>query len=486
MVYQWRLDALEVQINGVEAVMAVDRESGNQDLSSASSRATDVVAECCRLLDAQHAAAIAAFEERASHYALSAPTTTGHIKRFAASEAERQVAIKGYRDLASDLFSEVKSEVHFIGQILETGPEGINKLRIALERRTSFWLMELEETWNAWNDVTARMHSLGEEAMVAWQGVVQDLEVVRQCLQQGSPKTTLQQPLVGFAAKGLEVELVNSLGLSGLSADIVGEGEKPELGEFSQEKRVRSLTEVLQLLHNADLLHEVGMALGEALIDQDGMEDIIGSGDIMPTPQAQVATNLANTYKFGDSLSSKGLSSMIEETREEELPSFNIPVRARSTPSTLATPSAAAAVNLAAVARMTPSIAVRLATTSKEDNLKLEGVGVNALIPWLTECLVEATCKAVERGQGADLIKLLKLCRSLGSEKLATAVYRAATQLMAQRSTFWSDFADMEGTDTQLELQKLLKVSTTVEETYEEEVNEKDDVVVVELPSRAI
>lgn len=91
---------------------------------------------------------------------------------------------------------------------------------------------------------------------------------------------------------------------------------------------------------------------------------------------------------------------------------------------------------------------------------------MSSLIPWLTESLVQATHKAVERGEGEQLIKLLKLCRSLGNEGLATAVYKAATQHSADK------LVNSQGECTKDELLKLLT-------TVAEDPGEQDEVLVV-------
>lgn len=500
MVYQWRLNALEVQIRAAE------------ELSNAGADVTVILDRSLNELEAQHREAIAAFQERASHYALGAPTkSSGHIKRFAANELERQLAIDHYRDLAKDTFSEILCEARLIGQI-DSDEKSLRQFKKALEGRLLFWQTQLEETWVAWHDVTSLMHRTGDEAMAAWKSVVSNLETVRKCLQQTSYKTSLELALAAFAARGLEVELVNSLGLTGLSADLAAEDGPFLVAEFSPEARVRSLVSVFELLRQAGCLHEVGRLLAEALQDprdQTGVKEMLCKCDsIMPTPHADAAFHNASNYR---PMEGKNLFSMDEDSitstprtphaegafhqllqstsvqlsqltsstptglDHPSKPSRQLPMLTPTTPlATPATPMASAAVHLATAALTTPNVIVRLANEEPEDE------GVSSLIPWLTESLVQATRKAVEEGAGTQLIKLLRLCGSLGNERLASAVYDAATQHSEQRRSFWSQIENEEGENITQELLKLLK--PLAEETEDQE--DQEDVVVVLPRSR--
>jgi hypothetical protein len=452
MVYQWRLNALEVQTRTVVAAIRNEAEAGS-DISAA-------VDECMIELEEQHMQAVSAFEERASHYALGAPTkSTGHIKRFAATEAERQLALDHYRRLAKDTFHDVMSEARLIGLVPQDN-DLLCKLQRGLQGQSSFWQMQLEETWEAWHSVTAQMHLTGEDAMSAWKGVIANLEEVQECLQKPDPDEALTEALAAFAARGLEVELVNSLGLTGLTADIAGDEYTHDV--FSQEARLRSLTSVFELLQTTGFLHEVGEALAETLDElgsTTGVAEEFGLGNYsMATPHAEKALQLAGQGSKRDMMGRRQSSdAVLTLTSKKSLhysPSRSVE-SSHSSPA-IGTPVASAALQLAAAARLTPTAGVRLANEDPEDE------GVACLIPWLTKSLVEATREAVDCCHGAQVIKLLRLCRSLGNEKLAGAVYAAATKHSEKRRSFWQNLAHDEGEEVTNELRSLLKLLSEI------------------------
>eukprot|EP00438_Fugacium_kawagutii_P031026 Skav201412 [mRNA] locus=scaffold83:107873:110391:+ [translate_table: standard] len=93
-------------------------------------------------------------------------------------------------------------------------------------------------------------------------------------------KPELQSALIIFVARSLEVELLNSLGLVGLS------GLGSELPELSLETRLDMLTSVLELLSHLDVLDLVGEELlahaggaGQASSD-DGNLHSLASGEL--------------------------------------------------------------------------------------------------------------------------------------------------------------------------------------------------------------
>ena len=160
----------------------------------------------------------------------------------------------------------------------------------SLERRLHFWTSELEETWAAWHDATACMHNAGQDAMGVWREIAEVLESACQHFetQEGErlvKKPELQSALVAFAARSLEVELVNSLGLSGLHD---GDASNPQY-QFCVESRLNMLTAVLDLLSHLGALDRVG----EELLSTSSTPKQ-ESAVAMPTPTSRAAVQMAH------------------------------------------------------------------------------------------------------------------------------------------------------------------------------------------------
>jgi hypothetical protein len=272
VVYQWRLDAVEVleraarwteTASGLDctttystsAVNGVEEDEGLAAEDSAFKSAVSMDAEISArrqalkwILDeisTQKTAAISSLEDRATHYALLVRADNKHLssarhsERVALTEAERGDALEHYRNLARDTFNEFESEAHVICEV-SLGSSGMSQLCLALERRRAFWQSQLEETWSAWQAATLTMHRAGEDALIAW----------------GTIKKALGLDM--YVARALEVELLDPLGMSGLSDAFV---EGTDTQAFSREKRFEALGSAVDLLFEAQALHEVGPAL---------------------------------------------------------------------------------------------------------------------------------------------------------------------------------------------------------------------------------
>ena len=162
----------------------------------------------------------------------------------------------------------------------------------SLERRLRFWTSELEETWAAWHDATARMHNAGQDAMGAWREIAEVLECACQHFERDGElmkKPELQTALVTFAARSLEVELVNSLGLSGLHGEVYMSNANRD--QFCVESRLNMLTAVLDLLSHLGALHRVGE---EILSSSSAPAPQQESAAVMPTPTSRAAARMAS------------------------------------------------------------------------------------------------------------------------------------------------------------------------------------------------
>eukprot|EP00931_Biecheleriopsis_adriatica_P043537 TRINITY_DN24892_c0_g1_i1.p1 TRINITY_DN24892_c0_g1~~TRINITY_DN24892_c0_g1_i1.p1 ORF type:complete len:573 (+),score=141.77 TRINITY_DN24892_c0_g1_i1:35-1720(+) len=442
MTCQWRIDAIEARRGAVRAAL---KERGSDAGDQADQALLAESAEACLIeLVAQQEAAVSALEERASHYALGVQEAgrSGRLKRYATSETERQSALGVYRQLAVEVFQEACAEVRAVMGV-PISKEGLQRLGDTLDRRLAFWDGELEETWSGWHEATSRMHDAGLETLRAWREVAEVLEAACQYfeqLQDGGEEVVaqpeLQSALVTFAARSLEVELINSLGLSGLSASQDGEKQDPaDPDRYSLDSRLGMLISVLELLSHLGLLDRVGeeiliasakpFAL-EASYSGEAREEAAAMEAVMPTPTSRAAASLA-----------KQLGARVPAHRGEVVP------------------SEAAAVDFAAAALvMPPAAALRLAAVSAlqeegaaEKEPPGEGTSAEVLLPWLAESLIEAVSTAAEtkdleasenwrKGENTILQSslrrlgshgsLLRSCATLGSTALAEAVQIAA------------------------------------------------------------
>ncbi|CAL1135475.1 unnamed protein product [Cladocopium goreaui] len=284
MVCQWRIEAIEAQQRALqepEARAAVEES----------------LLQICELATL-HDAALQGLEERAAHYAVTNWRSNGLPKRVIFSE-DKSTALERYRKLAEEVFAEAAAEMRglteayigtfwydFLGssRVARAPKAAWANLPNSLARRLKFWSCELEETWSNWQDATSRMYSAGHDALGAWRDIAEVLECACQHfehLQDGGQKVIakpeLQAALIIFVARSLEVELLNSLGLSGLrDADADDDGE-PQLS-FCVETRLDMLTSVLELLCHLNVLDRVG-------------EELLHAGGSLPS--SQVAAWLA-------------------------------------------------------------------------------------------------------------------------------------------------------------------------------------------------
>ncbi|CAJ1341353.1 unnamed protein product [Effrenium voratum] len=368
MVCQWRVEAIEAQ----QRALAVPADAGGGAADSLGEAVAAALVELSQLREG----AVAGLEERATHYALLAEGHTAH------TEAERDAAMGCYRQLVAEVFTEASAEMQ---GLLEARGCALGLLG-SLERRRSFWARELEETWAAWHDATARMHTAGYDALCAWREIAEVLESACQHferLQDGGQKVIakpeLREALVTFAARSLELELTNSLGLSGLHG-----GESPGGSDrFALETRLDMLTSVLQLLEHLKVLDRVG----EALL-RPGVED-------MPLPTSRAAARLAGRTK-GQALAQAGLRLKSED--------FSW--------------------------------------------MGSSGESARVLLPWFIDCVVEAVAAASQRQKAQEdaslpftlwkrldfqtVESLLDSCRALGGEELAAAVQGAAAPQVSE------------------------------------------------------
>jgi len=280
MVCQWRIEAIEAQQRALQetevpelvtspaAFEAVHWDGGRGD-------GFNPVETCLAELATLRNAALQGIEERAAHYAVTNLRSNGLPKHVSSSE-EKSTALERYRILVEEVFAEAAAEM----KSLQEAEDAWAKLPKSLTRRLKFWSCELEETWNNWQDATSRMYSAGHEALNAWRDIAEVLECACQHfehLQDGGHKVIakpeLQSALVLFVARGMEVELLNSLGLSGL--------RETDTEGFGLETRLDMLTSVLELLCHLNVLDSVG----EELLCQ--------GGESFPLPASYVAEWLA-------------------------------------------------------------------------------------------------------------------------------------------------------------------------------------------------
>mmetsp|Transcript_6168 Transcript_6168/g.11395 ORF Transcript_6168/g.11395 Transcript_6168/m.11395 type:complete len:527 (+) Transcript_6168:50-1630(+) len=461
MVYQWRLNALEVQVRAVNAAIQCSETEPDVELAPDADGAplpvSSVLGDCLSELEQQQAIAVAAFNERASHYALGAPSDTGCLKRFAASKLERQAAINSYHGLATDTFSEVMREARAFAQV-NPQKQVLQQLLVTLERRVAFWQNQLEETWAAWHDVTAEMHRSGDDVMAIWKKMIRDLKVVCHLTTQ-KPTQSLKRALIGFTARGLNVELINSVGLRGLSSDKGGTEGQCGPDYFSLTARVSALLSALKLLRQEGLLHEVGAEVAKQLLHED-IEGAMG--------EAEMATH-CTVQPSSDAKDSK-----LSHAQLEDVP-LHKAIAKQVTPTT---PTPADALHFAAAAsRMSPKSIVHLASES-ERNLKQESEGIACLIAWLTECFVLAASNAAEHNDSMQLVNLLRLCLALGNVGLTSAVLHAVTQHGKSNKAFKSQFLDTFGTSSESQMKEFCK--------YIDNTSNQDEFMLAQPPKRSI
>ena len=155
------------------------------------------------------------------------------------------------------------------------------------------------------------MHNAGQDAMAAWREIAEVLESVCQHFETHGhellvKKPELQSALVTFAARSLEVELVNSLGLSGLYG---GEVSSAKQDQFCTESRLNMLTAVLDLLSHLGSLDRVG----EEILSSSSATAPQQESPVMPTPTSRAAVRLARKLelcplaKSGSEISAKPL-----------------------------------------------------------------------------------------------------------------------------------------------------------------------------------
>ncbi|CAE7725798.1 unnamed protein product [Symbiodinium necroappetens] len=458
---QWRIEAIETQQKALQAEVTEDPSAvaGAEVPPSEDARLRwQISAKSCLVeLVAQKDAAVAALEERASHYALAAAGADRDggrkLCRFAAGDAERQSALQGYRRLANEVCSEACAEM---SGLLEAPLDEawLASLLKSLERRLHFWTSELEEIWALWHDATARMHNAGQDAMAAWREIAEVLESVCQHFETHGhelliKKPELQSALVTFAARSLEVELVNSLGLSGLYG---GEVSSAKQDQFCTESRLNMLTAVLDLLSHLGSLDRVG----EEILSSSSATAPQQESPVMPTPTSRAAVRLASKLELCP-LAKSGSEISAKPLRAEEY-SESPSLRGPPGTSLESLPSAAAAVCWATAAQVTPCTALR-AVASAED-LQALGNGSRSaavLLPWLIESIVEAVCAATtpepERsffaiwpapGQKMTVAALIQSCSVLGNDDFAEAVKSAAERRLHRRKNPAGDVEEAE------------------------------------------
>lgn len=371
IVYQWRLDALDSTLQAAEACSS--RESADLDCNAEALVRQRALESSIVDIDRQRSAAIASFEERAKDYAM---TVTGkHAVRIAVNKEERHAALQRYHQIANDTFEEVKCEAH---DILEVAPgdHGLKQLRLTLERRRVFWNSQLEETWAAWQNSTTKMHQTGEQAMGAWVKISSGVSDAQQVLAGSASLESLWCRCLAIAvACGLEAEILEPLGLSGLSSGCaVG---KSGAGGFALECRLDLIVSMLELLRGAGALHEVGTALlRESRLGQSATSSSNPDrGSIEPVLPPLVVSMMLRALGNGDVD-----GAVVEDFACDDSP--------RDRP-------------LAAAQR---------------------------LVPWLANSLVEAMCTQVWKSDARLLRDLCQLSCLLGGARLVEAVVRAKSQ----------------------------------------------------------
>jgi len=263
LVYQWRVDALEAQAQAVQAVVAPSSPHAAvvADVAVEAVRRHAAFEKCLLDIGTQHDLAVEALEGRAADYALltpPAPASSGHAVKLVVGESERQSAMERYRRLAATTFEEIASEASAILRV-DAGEQNLRQLASSLHRRREFWLSQLEETWGDWQQVTARMHNAGDIALEAWASIVAAVEA---CRSLPAICPTMLTSLAVVCARCIEVELLDSVGLSGL-----GDNIRPEA---SPDARVGLALLVLELVHESGGLHIVGEELLRAAPAEQG------------------------------------------------------------------------------------------------------------------------------------------------------------------------------------------------------------------------
>lgn len=426
MVQQWRLDALDAQLQIIQA----SRNGGANSSTDEASFRQGVLDKCLAEIQIQHSAAVEALEERATNYALSAPASTCVIKRFAAGDVERETAIEEYRQMARQTYDELANGAYEILKA-EVGDVGLSSLHSALTRRRVFWQGELEETWGGWHTATARMHHAGDIVIDMWKAIAKSLRtgVYAKSLRTGVQCPPLELPMlrasVVFAALGLEVELVNSLGFSGL----VDEGHQG----FSANVRVDLLTSVLDFLQKEGFLHEVGDLLlsRDATVGKAGAEQPNAVGLSLPTPTVHAAVCLASALEERTPRNSGYPGSATPTYRREYSSSNKVTPKGLSQASFFSnaepgTPIGTPSTNGQLKNVYTSKAASTAASSGGSEREQEEEEKTKRLLPWLMECLVAAMRRAVDQGDVGKLGTLQSLCCYLGCDGLADTIHSVA------------------------------------------------------------
>lgn len=259
LVYQWRLDAISSQLHAADMV----RDAAVPSSSEEAALRRLAFDGCLLELAEQRAAAVAALAERASCYALCAPASaTGRVERLAATAEERQAAVEALQRLANNTFDELCSEAREILRV-EPGEAALQRLRHGLERRQEFWHGQMEDTWTAWQQATERMHQEGEKVLTAWSEFSFTTEQVVACwlLDPQGLQLPLLQAIASVTASMLEAELLQPVGLCGLTKLAQPGYSAEQAAEFSPDARYALLTSTVEVLRNLHAMHFLGDAL---------------------------------------------------------------------------------------------------------------------------------------------------------------------------------------------------------------------------------
>jgi hypothetical protein len=291
LICQWRLDALDAQHSMLEEIFtpamfpaprSVPTE-GMPDESSASNLSStrrDVALQhCLNELSAQRSSAVTAVRERASQYTVPTLSSWGTIGSATAhtthtdarvlnlkicsppTRKDLQPDVNRYLEAIHNTYNDVEAETRAI--VAAVPDDGVERLNLDFGRRRAFWVLQLEETWSAWEQATCNMHLSGESAARVWSDIMTATPMyllVKGEVSSMSP--TLLQGLASVAAAGFELELLQ---LTCARCSSVGCSEEVfDSGSQTSHEPHRLLLSVLKCLGEACALHEVGKLLADS------------------------------------------------------------------------------------------------------------------------------------------------------------------------------------------------------------------------------
>jgi len=267
LTYQWRIGGLNAQLSAADAALGTGVAPPNGvDVEDARRKAA--LEACLTEIGTQQAAAARKVERQAPHYTLCQPDESiCRAVPLAVQAAIRRSPLEQFRQLVSNTFGEIRTEAQEILSV-PIGGVGLQTLWETLERRRQFWRSQLEEALTAWQEASAAVRRAGAELLAAWPEVAGAAEGLARLAQgdDGPPRSALLQALAEAVAHCLEVELLDSTGLSGHgSANAAGEATSEsglkDTEAFSPVARRRLVESICEFLRASESMDRVGQLL---------------------------------------------------------------------------------------------------------------------------------------------------------------------------------------------------------------------------------